>query len=86
MVFENLTLFEFRLEDAQFGPRSLGRGDATDETEASETASGGRGRLAALVVLTLVAAGLAVVWRRARSDTGSLAVEDVDEADLEAAN
>lgn len=34
MVFENLTIFEVHLEDAQFGPESMGE---SEEPEASET-------------------------------------------------
>lgn len=68
MAFENLTLFEISLDDAQFGPRSLGRGSGggDDGAEPGDTESAAtRGRLASLAVLALVTVGAALYWRRA---------------------
>ena len=67
MVFENLTLFEFHVEDARIGP-SIGRDDDESGPAGADTGGGGRRGLAvgALVLLALAA----VVARRRFRDGG----------------
>jgi hypothetical protein len=71
MVFENLTLFELHLEDAQFGPTSLPDLDAVESAEESgeepdQTAAGGSRRRGLALLLASVAVSLVatVVARR----------------------
>lgn len=85
MVFENLTLFEIRLNDAQFGPRSWGRDESSDDVETDAAAASGRRRMVPFVAFMIVTAGLAVLWRRSRAGEEEYTIEDVDEADITAA-
>lgn len=83
MVFENLTLFEIQLDGAQFGPRSIGGSDDHDDETVEQSEAGGRGRLIPVFMLTLVAIGVAMLYRRSRSSDVELDSESEDaEANL----
>lgn len=81
MVFEKLTLFEFNVEDAQFGPGIIGGEDAgaaadeeggTEAEAADAESSGGAGRLLRLLAVGLVVSLVAALLARRffRSDGG----------------
>ena len=83
MAFDEVTLFEFDLTDAQFGPRDMNvpdrlkgkvdtgssaEGDIEAKVETEEDSGGGLGRLL-LVVAALVAVGLIAKRMRGGSDS-----------------
>lgn len=88
MVFENLTLFEIQLAEAQFGPKTM-RGDEpmdepVDVTAHAESAS--RGKLVGFLAFALLTAGVAMLVRRSRSTDVELEADRDDaESDLAAA-
>lgn len=87
MVFENLTLFEFTFEDAQFGPREIGASEETDDVEAAEgteTTGGGWRRYLPLVVGIVLLAAVATRRYRGRETEADIEIASED-ADVQAA-
>lgn len=79
MAFENLTLFEFRFEDAQFGPRTMDQSEEHEEEVEAAPDESGRSPLAPLFVIGLVALVSVLAWRRFRAGDADVDVHYEEE-------
>lgn len=83
---EKLTLFEFHLDGAQFGPRSLTDEAVEESTEDDETAESTGGNrvlrlVAASILVSLIAT--AIARRFAGNDEDELVVDDGEDISID---